>query len=112
MTRHRVVSVVALGILTVLPFGLTLSPLVLTGCCDCTSSTVEAKPEKEPLPVKADEGSWGTLKGRVVFDGDPPARKKIDQAIIDRNTDKAFCTKDGDILSDALVVDPKTKGVR
>ena len=50
---------------------------------------------------------WGTLKGTVVFDGKVPERKMIDP-----KNDRVFCLSKGPVLSDELVVDPKTKGVR
>jgi hypothetical protein len=56
-----------------------------------------------------DKQEWGTsIKGRVIFDGNPPMREKIAKV----DNDVAFCTKNGPVLSDALVVDPTTKGVR
>jgi hypothetical protein len=56
-------------------------------------------------PVRAD--GWGTIKGKVVFAGDPPAREtlKVDK-------DKEECLKKGDLLSEDYVVDKETKGVQ
>ena len=56
---------------------------------------------------RSEEKQWGTIKGKVVLDGPVPERKKLNV-----DTDLAFCLKDGAVLSDELVVDPKTKGVR
>ena len=55
------------------------------------------------------EKDWGTIKGTVVYDGVPPVRKTVD---VTASVDKVFCLSKGPVLSDELVVDPKTKGVR
>lgn len=52
----------------------------------------------------AAEGEWGTLKGKFVFDGAPPAPKKLDVA------KEAFCTK-CNVVAEDVVVDPANKGV-
>jgi plastocyanin len=57
------------------------------------------------VPKPADD--FATVKGQVVFDGAVPKR-----AAVNVDTDKAFCTKDGPVLSDELIVDHKTKGVK
>jgi hypothetical protein len=59
--------------------------------------------------VKAE--GWGTLKGRVVFGGDPPQRPALQEkgkAV----KDPEVCAKDAPILSERLVVDSATKGVK
>lgn len=59
-------------------------------------------------PARAADGKWGTLKGQVVWGGDSaPERVKLR---VDK--DQAACLKNGDLLSDEIVVDPKTKGVQ
>lgn len=51
---------------------------------------------------------WGTIKGQVVWNGkDAPKR-----AVVDVNKDQAACLKNGKLLDDKLVVNPKNKGVR
>jgi hypothetical protein len=55
----------------------------------------------------AEEQKWGTIKGRVVYDGDPPAREKIDV-----NKDQDHCLSKGPLFSETWVVNPKNKGVR
>jgi hypothetical protein len=51
---------------------------------------------------------WGTIKGRVVFDGDAiPEPKKIDV-----NKDAEHCLSKGPLVSDELVVNKKNRGVR
>ena len=60
-------------------------------------------------PVKAE--GWGTLKGQVVFGGDPPAAKILqDKGKAAKNPE--VCAKDGPIKSERLVVDPASKGVK
>src|SRR5262245_44295273 len=51
---------------------------------------------------------WGTVKGQVVYGGD----KLPDNPEVTVTNDKAYCTKDGKILRNEWVVDPKTKGVK
>jgi hypothetical protein len=56
----------------------------------------------------ATPAGWGTIKGQVVWGGDSaPERVKLK---VDKDQDA--CLKKGDLLSDELVVDPKTKGVQ
>ena len=51
---------------------------------------------------------WGGVKGQVVWaGGDAPARDKLK---VDKDQDA--CLKNGDLLSEKFVVDPKSKGVR
>lgn len=60
-------------------------------------------------PVKAE--GWGTLKGRVVFDGDPPAPKVVVPKGDAGAKDAAVCAKN-EIKGERLVVDPAGKGVK
>ena len=60
-------------------------------------------------PVKAE--GWGTLKGTVVFGGDPPAVKVlVEQGKAEKNPE--VCAKDSPIKAERLVVDPASKGVK
>jgi plastocyanin len=52
----------------------------------------------------AADGEWGTLKGKFVFDGAPPAPKKLDVS------KEAHCVK-CNVVGEELVVDPSNKGV-
>jgi hypothetical protein len=61
------------------------------------------------VPVKQE--GYGTLKGQVVFDGDAPTPKVLAEkgkAL----KDPEVCAKDGPLLSERLVVDGATKGVK
>jgi len=60
-------------------------------------------------PVKAE--GWGTLKGQVTFGGDAPAAK----VLIEKGKaakDPDVSAKDAPLLSERLVVDGGTKGVK
>lgn len=60
------------------------------------------------VPVsRAADDAWGTIKGQIVFAGDPPERMKVNV-----NKDEKHCLEKGDILSDAWVVNKKNKGVK
>lgn len=61
--------------------------------------------------ARADDDSWGTVKGRIVWDGDKiPARKPI--ADILKNADKNHCLAKGNILDEEWVVNPKNRGIQ
>src|SRR5262249_23191666 len=58
------------------------------------------------------QGNYGTIKGRLVWDGDtlPPAKNLVEKGAATK--DPQVCAKDVAIESRDLVVDPKTKGIR
>jgi hypothetical protein len=58
------------------------------------------------------QGSYGTIKGRLVWGGSdiPPAKNLVEVGQAPK--DPAVCAKSDPIPSRELVVDPKTKGVR
>ena len=69
-----------------------------------------------PLPglvgaVAVGQASYGTVKGRLVWGGDtlPPAVDLVEKGKAPK--DPEICAKDQSILSHALEVDPKSKGV-
>lgn len=69
----------------------------LAGLALCLAATVSARAE-----------GWGTIKGQVVWGGgDAPKREKLNVT-----KDQMTCLKNGPLLSERYVVDPKTKGVR
>src|SRR5262245_36317267 len=52
---------------------------------------------------------WATIKGQVVF----PAKKDIpERAKLTVNQDKPHCTKDGDLYDEAVLINPKNRGVK
>jgi len=60
------------------------------------------------LSASAQDG-WSTVKGQIVYPAGKavPERKKLDIS-----QDKAHCLKDGDILDESLIVNPKNKGIK
>ena len=56
--------------------------------------------------VQADD--WGTIKGQVVWSG----KEAPNRAPLKVDKDQAACLKNGKLLDDKLVVNPKNKGVR
>ena len=54
---------------------------------------------------------WGNIKGRVVWGGKTiPEQKPIEA--VNQNADKQQCLKNGPVLSEERVVNPKNKGLR
>jgi len=58
------------------------------------------------LPARADD-QWVTLKGRVVFDGEPPAPAEVSVT-----SEQAHCLAKGKILNETWVVNKANKGVK
>ena len=78
------------------------------------AAPTEAKAEPATAPAaeaSATVAGFGTLKGQVVFDGDPP---KLGDLVAQGKAEKdpKICATKGAIPDQRLVVDPKTKGVR
>ena len=61
-------------------------------------------------PVKAE--GWGTLKGQITWSGDdpPPAKELVEKGKAAKNPD--ICAVKSSIVSERLIVDPATKGVK
>ncbi len=58
----------------------------------------------------AEDQEWGTIKGRIVFDGDKiPEQKVITQ--VNGHMDQKHCLSKGDLKTQDWVVNPKNKGV-
>jgi hypothetical protein len=61
-------------------------------------------------PVQAQEGGWGGVKGQITWGGpDVPKREPLD---LKENPDKPACLKNGPLLDETWVVNPKNKGLR
>jgi hypothetical protein len=84
------------------------TPALATGGA-APSSTGAAASTAAPAAVKAE--GWGTLKGKVVYGGDPP-QPKVLQEKGKAGKDPEVCAKDAPILSERLVVNSGTKGVK
>jgi hypothetical protein len=73
------------------------------------ATRAEAAPSAAATPTKAE--GWGTLKGHIVFSGtaEPP---KVLQEKGKAIKDPDVCAADAPIVSERLVVDPSSKGVK
>jgi hypothetical protein len=69
-----------------------------------SSTSTKSSAEKEPLVAKA----WGSLKGKVTFDGTPPAEKQVDISMTVKERDD--CLK-GDTRVQTWKVGKDDKGV-
>jgi hypothetical protein len=74
-----------------------------------TSAAAPSSSATGSAPVTAE--GWGTLKGQVTFGGDPPPVKVLqEKGKAEKNPE--WCAKDTPIVSERLVVDAATKGVK
>jgi plastocyanin len=94
------------------------STLPTVGSNAPAASTTSAAPAaattttpESPAPAPAAAGGWGTLKGQVTLTGTPPAPKEL-QAKGKASKDPEFCAKDAPIMSDRVIVDAATKGIK
>ncbi len=62
-----------------------------------------------PLPARAADQEWGTLRGQVVYAGTETPNQKAD---LKMHKDEKACLQKDPILKDDLVVNPKNKGLR
>ncbi len=87
----------------------TKSPVAGAPAPTTSAASAAGSAESATATVKAE--GWGTLKGHVLFAGDPPARKTlVEKGKAEKNPE--VCAKDGPIESECLVVDPACKGVK
>jgi hypothetical protein len=75
------------------------------------SSAASKAPTDTANAAPVTEKGWGTLKGRVVFGGDAP-QPPVLQAVGKAEKDPEVCAKTTPIVSEKLVVNPATKGVK
>ena len=75
------------------------------------TADVKTTPAAAPAsaPVKAE--GWGTLKGQIVFGGAPPEVPVLEEKG-KAEKDPQYCAKNASILSERLLVDGATKGVK
>ncbi len=59
--------------------------------------------------ASASAADWATVKGQVVFPKDKPAPKRD---ALNVTQDKDHCLKDGDILDQSVIVNPKNNGIK
>jgi plastocyanin len=75
------------------------------------SATTDTGKTSTPAAAPVKSEGWGTLKGQIVFGGNPPTPSElVPQGKAPKNPE--YCAKDGPIKSERLVVDPATKGVK
>jgi hypothetical protein len=72
-----------------------MRPLILAMCCIC------------PIAGSARADDWGTVKGQIVFDGNPPTAAQLNVT-----KDQAHCLAKGPIVSEAWVINNQNKGVK
>jgi plastocyanin len=75
-----------------------------------TTGTTASPAAPVPTAMVKAEG-WGTLKGQITLKGSPPAPKEL-AAKGKADKDPTVCAKDAPILSERLVVDDASKGVK
>src|SRR5262249_2748860 len=78
-----------------------MRPLTITAAC--AACLLAASP--------ALAQGWGNIKGRVVWGPkEIPQQQPIDS--VKKHMDQAHCLKDGPVLDEVWVVNPKTRGLR
>lgn len=55
---------------------------------------------------------WGTIKGRIVWDGDTIPEPEDLTPLVKKYPDADFCLKEGRLLDEKWVIDPKSRGIR
>jgi plastocyanin len=75
-----------------------------------TTTAPAAAAEAAPA-ASGGAGGWGTFKGQVVFDGAPPPAKVLqEKGKAEKNPE--VCASDAPIVSERLVIDAASKGVK
>jgi len=72
----------------------------------------QISPSNSPAATSGEKAEgWGTLKGQITLKGKPPAPKVLAPKG-EANKDPQVCAKDAPILSERLVVDEASKGIK
>src|SRR5262245_60447750 len=82
-----------------LPGGFPMRRLSCVLCCALFGTLARAD----------DKDRWATIKGRVVFPEEKPIPKREPLNI---TQDKDHCTKNGPILDESVIVNPKNRGIK
>jgi plastocyanin len=90
--------------------GKTASTESTTSASTPASEKSSRPSDSSPAPAAATASGWGTLKGRVIFEGDVPKLEPLVKQGSDVK-DAAVCAKT-DIPNEKLVVAPESRGVR
>jgi plastocyanin len=85
-------------------------PAVPAGATAKSTSPAGSTETAAPAASVKAEG-WGTIKGRVVFDGTPPQASVL-QAVGKAEKDPEVCAKTAPIVAEKLVVNSGNKGVK
>ncbi len=86
------------------------APKTTTTPGDAAATVPGTAPAPTPA-ASASAGGWGTLKGQIVFEGTPPPTKVL-QEKGKAAKDPEVCASTEPILSERLVLDAATKGVK
>ena len=78
----------------------------LLSCVSCCALFAAIARSDEPKPAA---GAWVTVKGRVVF---PEGKPIPDRPALNVTQDRAHCLKAGPILDEAVLVNPKNRGIQ
>jgi plastocyanin len=76
-----------------------------------TGTTGAPAPESSASTAGTSAGGWGTLKGQVVFTGTPPPEKVLEEKG-KAEKDPDMCAVAQRIVSERIVIDAATKGVK
>lgn len=91
--------------------GAAVTAAVVAVAVGVAVSNGEEKPKADPRQLTAAPAAtpakWATVKGRVVWPGDPPAA-----AAVTVTADKEHCLNKGPLESDELIVSKKTGGIK
>jgi len=80
----------------------------LLSCVLCCAPVISIALAGEAAPAQA-VGKWATITGRVIF----PAGTEIPKrATLVVQQDKGHCLKNGAILDDSVIVNPKNRGIK
>jgi hypothetical protein len=86
------------------------APDSTAGKTPAAAPAAKAEAPADSTPATKVEG-WGTLKGRVVFEGNAP-EPKVEIEKGKASKDPTVCAVNAPIVSQKLVVNPKNKGVK
>ncbi len=105
--RRLTIGLIAVGLLTGCP---QAEPTTTVASAPAAAVVAAPPVEKAALAVVAQAGEWGDVKGAIVWGGDKaPPRPPIDLKV---NPDKMVCLKNGPILDETWIVNPKNMGLK
>lgn len=88
--------------------GLFAIVAVLQQPATVTTSNATSPPTTAPITPVPNSPAWVTVRGRVVWPGDIPNPEVLNVT----GADKPACCANGPLVSNQLLIDPKTRGVR